>query len=69
MYICICIYVDVTTLYAHLEDFSHAFLEDELNINLEKLNRWFRMNTLYLSVDKAKLMIVCARRNNCFRRY
>ena len=49
-------YADDTTVYANFEDFSHAFLEHDLNINLEILNTWFEMNKLFTNVDKTKLM-------------
>ena len=50
-------YADDTTLYSNLENFSSSFLESEINENLTILNDWFRMNKLYLNVEKTRLII------------
>ena len=43
--------------YANIEDFDPVTFESEIIHNLEILNNWFKLNKLFLYVDKTKLMI------------
>ena len=45
-------YVDDTTIYFNLEDFSSLNREYEINRELEKVNTWFQLNKLTLNVEK-----------------
>ena len=47
-------YADDTTIYFNLEDFPALNRKQEINKQLEKLNIWFKLNKLTLTVDKTK---------------
>ena len=57
------IYADDTTLYANKEDFSSSNLDSEVNVNLEELNKWFKLNKLSLIVNETKFMIFRKRKS------
>ena len=46
-----------TTIYFNLEDFDQNCLEIDINNELEKVNLWLKLNKLYLSTQKTKLMV------------
>ena len=55
-------YADDTTIYFNLEDFPALNREQEINNQLEKLNIWFKLNKLTLTMDKTKCMFFHKRR-------
>ena len=52
-------YADDTTIYFNLEDFRLEDREVDLLINdeIEKVNKWLKLNKLALNVDKTKSML------------
>ena len=50
-------YADDTTLYFNLEDFDCQNLDNEINLEIEKINLWLKLNKLSLNADKIKYMI------------
>ena len=50
-------YVDDTTIYFILIDFTHLNMEIEINDELENINIWLKVNKLSLNVRKTKLLI------------
>ena len=50
-------YVDDTTLYFNLEDTESVNMNDNINIRLEKINVWLKLNKLSVNVSKTKFMI------------
>ena len=47
-------YADDTTLYFNLEDFDCQNLDNEINLEIEKINLWLKLS---LNADKIKYMI------------
>ena len=56
-------YADDTTLYFNLEDVDSVNMSDNINIHLEKINVWLKLNTLTVNVSKTKFMIFHKRRD------
>ena len=55
-------YADDTTIYFNLEDFPIANREVLINNELEKVNKWLKLNKLAVNVDKTKSMLFHKRR-------
>ena len=55
-------YADDTTIYSNLEDFPIENREILINNELEKVNKWLKLNKLAVSVDKTKSMLFHKRR-------
>ena len=55
-------YVDDTTIYFNLEDFPLEDREVLINDELEKVNKWLKLNKLAVNVDKTKSMLFHKRR-------
>ena len=47
-------YADDTTIYFNLEDFPIENREVLINNELEKVNKWLKLNKLAVNVDKTK---------------
>ena len=56
-------YADDTTLYFNLEDVDSVNMSDNINIHLEKINVWLKLNKLTVNVSKTKFMIFHKRRD------
>ena len=56
-------YADDTTLYFNLEDIDSVDMNDNINIHLEKINVWLKLNQLTVNVSKTKFMIFHKRRD------
>ena len=56
------IYADDTTIYFNLEDFPSENREVLINDELEKVNKWLKLNKLAVNVDKTKSMLFHKRR-------
>ena len=50
-------YADDITLYFNLKDFDCRNLDNEINSEIEKINRWLKLNKLSLNADKTKYVI------------
>ena len=50
-------YTDDITLYFNLKDFDCRNLDNEIDSEIEKINRWVKLNKLSLNADKTKYMI------------
>ena len=55
-------YADDTTIYFNLEDFPIENREVLINNELEKVNKWLKLNKLEVNVDKTKSMLFHKRR-------
>ena len=55
-------YADDTTIYFNLEDFTIEHREVLINDELEKVNKWLKLNKLVVNVDKTKSMLFHKRR-------
>ena len=55
-------YADDTTIYFNLEDFPIENREVLINNELEKVNKWLKLNKLAVNVDKTKSMLFHKRR-------
>ena len=55
-------YADDTTIYFNLEDFPSENREVLINDELEKVNKWLKLNKLAVNVDKTKNMLFYKRR-------
>ena len=55
-------YADDTTIYFNLEDFPLEDREVSINDELEKVNKWLKLNKLAVNVDKTKSMLFHKRR-------
>ena len=55
-------YADDTTIYFNLEDFPLEDREVLINDELEKVNKWLKLNKLAVNVDKTKSMLFHKRR-------
>ena len=55
-------YADDTTIYFNLEDFPIENREVLINNELEKVNKWLKLNKLAVNVDKTKIMLFHKRR-------
>ena len=55
-------YADDTTIYFNLEDFPIENREVLINDELEKVNKWLKLNKLAVNVDKTKSMLFHKRR-------
>ena len=55
-------YADDTTIYFNLEDFPIENREVLINNELEKVNKWLKLNKLVVNVDKTKSMLFHKRR-------
>ena len=55
-------YADDTTIYFNLEDFPIENRELLINNELEKVNKWLKLNKLAVNVDKTKSMLFHKRR-------
>ena len=55
-------YADDTTIYFNLEDFPIENREVFINDELEKVNKWLKLNKLAVNVDKTKSMLFHKRR-------
>ena len=55
-------YADDTTLYFNLEDIDSVNMNESINIHLEKINVWLKLNKLTVNVSKTKFMIFHKRR-------
>ena len=55
-------YADDTTIYFNLEDFPLDDREVLINDELEKVNKWLKLNKLAVNVDKTKSMLFHKRR-------
>ena len=55
-------YADDTTIYFNLDDFPIENREVLINDELEKVNKWLKLNKLSLNVDKTKIMLFHKRR-------
>ena len=55
-------YADDTTIYFNLEDFPIENREVLINNELEKVNKWLKLNKLAVNVDKTKSMLFHRRR-------
>ena len=56
-------YADDTTLYFNLEDIDSVNLNENINIHLEKINDWLKLNKLTVNVSKPKYMIFHKRKD------
>ena len=56
-------YADDTTFYFNLEDVDSVNMSDNINIHLEKINVWLKLNKLTVNVSKTKFMIFHKRRD------
>ena len=56
-------YADDTILYFNLEDVDSVNMSDNINIHLEKINVWVKLNKLTVNVSKTKFMIFHKRRD------
>ena len=56
-------YAGDITLYFNLEDTDSVNMNDNINIHLEKINVWLKLNKLTVNVSKTKFMIVLKRRD------
>ena len=56
-------YADDTTIYFNLDDFPIENREVLINDELEKVNKWLKLNKLSLNVDKTKIMLFHKRRS------
>ena len=50
-------YANDITLYFNLEDTDSLNMNDNINIHLEKINVWLKLNKLTVKVSKTKFMI------------
>ena len=55
-------YADDTTIYFNLEDFPLEDREVLINDEIEKVNKWLKLNKLVVNVDKTKSMLFHKRR-------
>ena len=55
-------YADDTTIYFNLEDFRREDREVLINDELEKVNKWLKLNKLAVNVDKTKSNLFHKRR-------
>ena len=55
-------YTDYTTVYFNLEDIDSVKMNKSINIHLEKINVWLKLNKLTVNVSKTKFMIFHKRR-------
>ena len=55
-------YADDTTLYFNLEDIDSVNMNESINIHLENINVWLKLNKLTVNVSKTKFMIFHKRR-------
>ena len=55
-------YADDTTIYFNLEDFQLEDREVLINDEIEKVNKWLKLNKLAVNVDKTKSMLFHKRR-------
>ena len=56
------IYADDTTIYFNLEDLAIESREVLINDELEKVNKWLKLNKVAVNVDKTKIMLFHKRR-------
>ena len=56
-------YADDTTIYLNLDEFPRENREIAVNIELEKVNTWLKLNKLAINVNKTKCMFF----NKCRR--
>ena len=56
-------YADDTTLYFNLDDVDSVKMSDNINIHLEKINVWLKLNKLTVNVSKTKCMVFHKRRD------
>ena len=59
----------ITTIFAddtnlHLADLNLLILEQNMNIELQKINSWFKSNKLFLNFNKTKYMVICKKSVN-----
>ena len=59
----------ITTIFAddtnlHLADPNLLILEQNMNIELQKINSWFKSNKLSLNFNKTKYMVICKKSIN-----
>ena len=55
-------YADDRTLYFNLEDIDSVNMKENINIHLEKINVWLKLNKLTVNVSETKFMIFHKRR-------
>ena len=55
-------YADDTSIYFNLEDFPLEDREVLINDELEKVNKWLKLNKLAVNVDETKSMLFHKRR-------
>ena len=55
-------YADDTTIYFNLEDLPYIDRETLINIELNKIDTWLKLNKLTMNVDKSKTMLFHKRR-------
>ena len=48
-------YADDTTLYFNLEDIASVNMKENINIHLETINVWLKLNKLTINVSKKNL--------------
>ena len=56
-------YADDTTLYFNLDHVDSVNMSDNINIYLEKINVWLKLNKLTVNVSKTKFMTFHKRRD------